>query len=216
MEDTVIEQIFLVGKLALPLIVSYLIGSIPAGVIVGKLFGKIDIRDFGSGNTGATNVWRELGWKAGLIVIVVDVGKGFVAASAIASMFSVPYLSAEVLAVACGVAAVLGHVFPVYTRFRGGKGVATGGGMMIAVAPIPVGIAIGVFGVVILVSRQVSLGSIVAALSVPVSILLLEKYTRNSYPPILFWLTVALFLFILFTHRSNIVRLIRGEERRIG
>ena len=198
------------------LLIAYLIGAIPTAVIAGKLLQGIDIRKEGSGNAGATNVWRVLGWKAGVTVLTIDLGKGILAASAIplipfGSISSDPLL----IPILCGLAAVIGHVFPVYMGFRGGKGVATAAGMLLSVATIPVGIAVGVFGITLLLFGRVSLGSLVGALSVPLMIALLNRYTALHYHPLLLALTSALALFIIITHRGNITRLLRGTERSL-
>ncbi len=197
------------------LLISYLIGAVPSALIAGRLLGGIDIRKHGSGNVGGTNAWRVLGWKAGLPVSIVDVGKGAVAATLISRLPFGPYpVDPTILPILCGLAAVIGHVFPVYTGFRGGKGVATGGGMLAAIAPIPVGMAAGVFVVALLLTGWVSLGSLLGALTVPLAIALLDAHTAAQYPPLLLGLTSALAAFIWFTHRGNIVRLVQGKERR--
>jgi len=196
------------------IVLAYLIGAFPSAVVIGRLIWHTDVREEGSGNAGATNAWRVLGWKAGLSVLILDAGKGALAAGIIPYIpFGVPPFDLRTLAILCGVAAVIGHVFPVYTRFRGGKGVATAAGMLAVVAPIPVGCAIGVFGVVLLSSGIVSLGSILAAWTIPTSAVLLSALTDAGYPPLLFGLTFALAAFITYTHRKNISRLIGGEER---
>jgi glycerol-3-phosphate acyltransferase PlsY len=200
--------------LAALLILSYLLGAFPSAIVIGRILGGIDIRKHGSGNAGATNAWRVLGWRGGLPVAVIDVAKGAAAAAGIARLPLGPLpLSVETVAVLCGIAAVLGHVFPIYTGFRGGKGVATAGGMLLATAPIPVGCALGVFLVAIFLSGVVSLGSILAAWAIPVSALLLDRLTDFDHPPLLIGLTGGLALFILYTHRTNIARLLKGEER---
>lgn len=203
-------------NLALLLVISYLLGAIPTSVIVGKSFRGIDVREHGSGNAGATNTWRVLGWKAGISVLALDAGKGAAAAVLVPLIhfghlpFTVP-----VIAILCGLSAVIGHVFPIYARFRGGKGVATGAGMLIAIAPIPVGIAIGVFGLSLFLSGMVSLGSILGVISVPISIVLLNRFSSASYHPLLLAITCALALFIIFNHRANIVRIVHGRERSL-
>ncbi|MCD6136615.1 glycerol-3-phosphate acyltransferase, partial [Candidatus Bipolaricaulota bacterium] len=123
-------------NLALLLVISYLLGAIPTSVIVGKAVRGIDVRKHGSGNAGATNTWRVLGWKAGVSVLALDAGKG-AAAAVLVPLIHFGHLpfTAPVIAILCGLSAVIGHVFPIYVGFRGGKGVATGAGMLIAVAP---------------------------------------------------------------------------------
>ena len=200
--------------LAVLLVLSYLIGAFPSGVVVGRIAKGIDIRQHGSGNAGATNAWRVLGWRVGLPVAVIDVAKGVAAAAGIARLPLGPLpLSFEVAAILCGLAAVLGHVFPIYTGFRGGKGVATAGGMLIATAPIPICCALGVFLLAVFLSGVISLGSILAPWTIPIEALLLDLFTDLSYPPLLIGLTGGLALFILYTHRTNLVRLLKGEEQ---
>ena len=200
--------------LAAVLALSYLLGAFPSGVVIGRVLKGIDIRQHGSGSAGATNAWRVLGWRLALPIAVIDVGKGIAAAAGIARLPLGPLpLDFEVVAILCGLAAVSGHVFPIYIGFRGGKGVATAGGMLIATAPLPVGCALGVFLLAVFLFGKVSLGSILAAWTIPVSTLLLGLFTDLSYPPLLVGLTGGLALFILYTHRTNIVRLLKGEEQ---
>jgi len=196
------------------LLIAYLLGAFPSSVVLGRLVGRIDVREHGSGNAGATNAWRVLGWKTGVAVLVLDVAKGVLAAVAVPMipMGSVP-VDGPTLAVLCGLTAVLGHVFPVYLRFRGGKGVATAAGMLVGVAPIPVGCALGVFAVLLVLFGRVSLGSIIAAWAIPLSAFLLNEFTSYKSPIALIAVTALLAAFITFTHRSNILRLIRGEEK---
>ena len=203
-------------NLALLLIISYLLGAIPTSVIVGKAVRGIDVREHGSGNAGATNTWRVLGWKAGMTVLALDAGKG-AAAAALVPLIHFGHLpfTAPVIAILCGLSAVIGHVFPIYVGFRGGKGVATGAGMLIAVAPIPVGLAIGIFGLSMFLFGMVSLASILAVMSVPISIVLLNRFSGASYHPLLLAITCILALFIIFNHRANIARIIHGRERSL-
>ena len=196
------------------LVLSYLLGAFPSAIVIGRILRGIDVRQHGSGNAGATNAWRVLGSRGGLPVAVIDVAKGAAAAVGVSRLPLGPLpLSIEVVAILCGIAAVLGHVFPIYTGFRGGKGVATAGGMLLATAPIPVGCALSVFLLALFLSGTVSLGSILAAWVIPTSALLLDLFTRFSYPPLLIGLTGGLALFILYTHRTNIARLLKGEEQ---
>ena len=202
-------------SLALLLVLSYLLGAFPSSIVYGRVFRKVDVREHGSGNAGGTNAWRVLGWKIGLPVMVTDVAKGALASLLIARipLGTLP-LEFSTVALLCGVAALLGHVFPVYTGFRGGKGVATGAGMLLVNAPIPVAGALGVFAVVLFLFGRVSLASILAAISLPISVVLIERATpAGEYPVLLLTLTIALALFILITHRANIRRLLRGEEK---
>ena len=198
------------------IVIAYLIGAIPTALIAGKLLKGIDIRTVGSGNVGATNTWRALGWKAGVGVLAIDLGKGLIAAALVPQIPLGPLpLGAQDVAILCGLAAVLGHVFPVYIGFRGGKGVATTTGMLIAVAPLPLGIAAGIFGLTFVITGRVSIGSLLGATSVPIAVWLLGRYGIATYPILLLGLTSALAAFIVFNHRANIVRLVRGKEHPI-
>lgn len=195
---------------AVAVVLSYLIGSIPAAYLAGKSRG-IDLRRFGSGNLGATNVVRTLGWKIGLIVFAFDVAKGALPVLAFPAV-SEGLLSRQVLAILCGVAAILGHFRPVFLKFgKGGKGVATAAGVFLALAPLPMVAAVAVFGVVVMVSGYVSLGSLTAALVLP-TLLFVTEGIRSP----VFQISVALALFVFWTHRANIQRLRRGEEYRFG
>ncbi len=203
-------------NIAILIAVSYLIGAIPTAIIIGKVFCNTDVRQHGSGSAGATNTWRVLGWKAGIIVLTLDVGKGVVTTTLVPMLpLGSGGLPPELVAILCGLAAVTGHVFPIYAGFRGGKGVATAAGMLAAIAPISVGIAASVFGITLVLFRRVSLGSIIGALTIPLSLVLINRYTAIHHHALLIWLGIVLCMFILFTHRGNILRLVRGEERAL-
>jgi len=210
-------------SLALIVILSYLAGSVPGSVWVGQLFYRIDVRKHGSNNAGATNVFRVLGWKAGLLSTIVDVGKGFLAAGVIAtiridqlpnepSFFQV----ASVISLLAGIAAIVGHMFPIFAGFRGGKGVNTAAGVLFAITPQTMWIVIGVFMIVLVITRYVSLASIIAALMFPTTIAIrrfvfdVETLDRSL---LLFGCVFA--IAILYAHRSNIRRLISGTENQI-
>lgn len=195
-------------------LIAYLVGAFPTAVIVGRLMRSIDIREHGSCNAGATNTWRVLGWRAGVAVLLVDFAKGVVATLAVPLIpLAVGSVAPQILAMTCGLAAVVGHVFPVYVGFRGGKGIATGAGMLVGIAPIPTGIALGVFVLLISIFGKVSLGSVAGALSVPLSMGMLGTWTAMSYHPALIAMACFLACFVLYTHRGNLRRLVRGEER---
>ncbi len=198
------------------IVIAYLIGAIPTAVAMGKVLKGIDIRTVGSGNAGATNTWRVLGWRAGATVLAIDLGKGLIAAALVPKIPIGPLLlSSANVAILCGLAAVIGHVFPVYIGFRGGKGVATTAGMLIVVAPIPLGIGAGMFTLAFILTGRMSIGSLLGAVSVPIAIVFLDYCGLFTYPVLLLALTSALAAFIAFNHRMNIVRLMRGEERPI-
>lgn len=201
-------------SLAILLVLSYLIGSFPSSIVYGKVFRKIDIRKHGSGNAGGTNAWRVLGWKIGLPVMITDVTKGAIASLLIARIPVGPLpFDPGTVALLCGIVAVVGHVYPVYTRFRGGKGVATGAGMLLANAPLAGVCALGVFAVLLFTFGKVSLGSVMAAISLPIFVFLLDRFTATDYPFLLIIVTLVLTVFIVVTHRTNIRRLLKGEEK---
>jgi glycerol-3-phosphate acyltransferase PlsY len=202
-------------SLALLLILAYLVGAFPSSVVLGKVFRGVDVLRVGSGNAGATNAWRVFGWRIGLAVMAIDTAKGALAAAAVPRIpvGALP-VSLPAASILCGAAAVVGHVFPVYIGFRGGKGVATGAGMLAAVAPIPTAVALGVFAVAVLTTGWVSLGSLLGAWSVPVAVALLPPASDGLAHPLLLGLTAALAAFITVTHRSNLRRLVQGKEAR--
>ena len=210
-------------SLAVILILSYLAGSIPGSVWVGKGLYGIDVRNHGSGNAGATNVFRVLGWKAGILSALVDLGKGLLAAGLIATIrldtlpSGIEFWQIETLVRAvAGVAAIVGHMFPVWARFRGGKGVNTAAGVLFALTPATMWIVLGVFVIVLLLSRYVSLASMSAAASFPTAVAI-RKYVFNidALDSSLMFFGVILAVGILFAHRSNIRRLLNGTENRI-
>ena len=197
----------------LALILSYLAGSIPSAVWAGRVFHGIDIREHGSGNAGATNTIRVLGWKTGVPVLIFDLAKGWLAASLPVFLNAAPEGSQHmtVLKIACGVAAINGHVFPVIAGFRGGKGVATTFGVLLALHPFLTLSCAGIFLVVLLVSNYVSLSSMTAGVMFPV--LMMTVFPTPSLLLKLFAVVVAIALVV--THRKNIGRLIRGEEKKV-
>ena len=193
---------------ALLLVLSYLLGAIPTSYWVGRAAYGIDLRERGSGNLGATNVYRVLGWKAALPVVVVDVTKGFVPAWLFARLDA----ASSTWALAYGTAAVLGHVYSVWVRFKGGKGVATSAGVLAGLAPIAVLAGLAVWVVAVFTTRMVALGSVLAALTVPAAVWLLPP---TGVTP-LFGFTLALAALVTWAHRTNIGRIARGEEHRFG
>lgn len=196
----------------LALILSYLAGSIPSAVWAGRIFHGIDIREHGSGNAGATNTIRVLGWKTGVPVLVFDLAKGWLAASLPVFLNAAPAGSQQmtVIQIACGVAAIIGHVFPVFAGFRGGKGVATTFGVLLALYPLLTLSCAGIFLVVLLISNYVSLSSMIAGIMFPV--LLMTVFHTPSLLLKIFSVVIAIALVV--THRKNIGRLVRGEEKK--
>ena len=200
---------------AIGVVLSYLIGSITWGYLFGRL-GGIDIRRWGSGNVGATNVARVLGGRRGVIVFVLDTLKGVAAAGLIGRcMGGILGTDATLFLVFCCVAVILGHVFPCWLRFKGGKGVATALGAWLVLDPIATLIALGVWIVLVVVWRYVSLGSIAAAVALPVVVALLNRDNVDAALPQLLF-AVVLSLLVLARHIGNIGRLIKGTESRIG
>jgi glycerol-3-phosphate acyltransferase PlsY len=199
-------------NIALGLLLAYLAGSIPTSVWVGRIFYGIDIRTQGSGNAGATNTLRILGWKAGVPVMVVDVLKGWFAVY-LYHFFAPDTLNEQSLVIykiALAAMAVIGHVFPVFAGFRGGKGIATLLGVGIALYPAAVLVVLGIFFLILLISGYVSLSSIIAAISFPLIVAFL--FNPESLP--LLVLAVCVGLFIPVTHRKNIGRLLKGTESK--
>ena len=192
---------------------AYLLGSIPTAVWVGKWFHKKDVRDFGSGNAGATNTIRVFGWKTGVPVLIFDVFKGWMAVHlALLSTYYIPksddYITFQLI---LGGAAILGHIFPVFAQFRGGKGVATMLGIILALSPVSTGVSFGVFVVTILLTKYVSLSSILAGFSFPFAVILIFHISTPSM--VIFSMVVAVLL--LLTHQKNIERLLRKEESKL-
>ncbi|HYW32816.1 MAG TPA: glycerol-3-phosphate 1-O-acyltransferase PlsY [Gemmatimonas sp.] len=191
------------------LVLAYLIGSIPTAYLVGRTYG-IDLRTVGSGNLGATNVFRTLGWKAGLFVYIVDLLKGAVPVLFLPGVARVA--AGWPWGVAFGVLAIAGHVRPVFLMGKGGgKGVATASGVFLALAPIPFLAAFAAFVITVQLTKYVSLGSLIGAVVLPVALLL---QTRALTPLVL--VSVGVCAFVFWTHRDNITRLRTGNERRVG
>jgi glycerol-3-phosphate acyltransferase PlsY len=199
------------------LFLSYVTGSTPTSIIVGKVFKRIDIREHGSGNAGGTNVFRVLGWKPALVVVIVDVFKGWLPPAIFAVHFIdyMPVPDLGLIQILCGFASVLGHTYTIFAGFKGGKGVGTLGGMLIALFPIALPLCLFVFALTLIITGYVSVGSMLASASLPVFLLILPVVSSIS-PPSLSLLVFSLLVpwFIIFTHRSNITRLRSGEENR--
>lgn len=195
---------------------SYLAGSIPTSIISSKLFRGIDIRNYGSGNAGGTNTIRVLGWKFGIAVIIVDVGKGVLATLLISQLRIDPILvfSPDMVQIFAGSCAISGHIWPVFARFKGGKGVGTGGGMLFSLYPAAGFVCLVIFACILLTVRIVSVSSIAAAISLPIVILAMKKFMDYPISNELFYFSILAAILIIYTHRSNIKRLIHGEEKR--
>ncbi len=195
------------------ILLAYLIGSIPTSVWVSKYFFGVDIRDYGSGNAGATNTYRVLGSRWGTFVMIVDVLKGLVATSL---FLLIPYYMHDEwdrtnLMIGLGLAAVVGHIFPIFADFKGGKGVATLLGMVIAIQPIVAVCCVGVFLLVLYLTRFVSLSSILAGISFAVFILFIFNERETLYRIF----AVAVALMVMLTHQKNINRIFKGTESKV-
>jgi len=199
-------------EIILLIIAAYLIGSIPTAVWVGKIFYRIDVREHGSGNAGATNTIRVLGYKAGIPVLLFDVFKGWIAVQ-LAVWISFPGLSEDgvtYVMISCAIAAVLGHIFPLFAGFRGGKGVGTLAGVGLALYPLALLIVLGIFIVILAITHYVSLASILGSISFPFIVYFITGERHIT----LLILALLIAVFVPLTHRKNIKRLLKGEENR--
>ena len=202
-----------IARIAAPLAVGYLIGGIPWALIIGKRFYGIDPRKHGSGNLGATNVFRTLGWKAALAVAVLDIAKG-AAAVLLAMSVCPPEVRGDArdwVLVSVAIVTILGHTYSPYIRFNGGKGVATAAGVVAVMMPLTWPILFVTFVVVIAIWRMVSLGSIVIAIEFP-----LLAWLLYGDRPVLVIFAVCAAALVVFNHRSNLARIARGEEPKIS
>jgi acyl phosphate:glycerol-3-phosphate acyltransferase len=190
------------------LVASYFVGAIPTSYLAGRLFRGIDLREHGSKNLGATNVYRTLGWRFAVPVGLFDMAKG----AAPVLLFAPRVSDSQLFALACGIAAIMGHVFSVFVRFRGGKGVATAAGVMLGLTPIALGVAALTWLLIVALSGYVSLASIAAAAVFPLGVYFLERLER----PEILWLDVLVAVAIIWLHRANIRRLLDGTESRFG
>ncbi|MEW6607784.1 MAG: glycerol-3-phosphate 1-O-acyltransferase PlsY [bacterium] len=190
-------------EIILVIIFSYLIGAIPTAYIIGRIFGKVDIRTVGSGNVGASNVYRIVGKTAGISVLIIDILKGFLPVCLVNLL-----AFATIYQIMAGLGAIIGHIWTVFLKFKGGKGVATGLGVFLGLTPIPVLIALLVFLLVVAISRYISIGSIIAAIFIPVLLL----FFKEEPEIIIFALVVS--LLIVIRHIPNIKRLITGQEHK--
>lgn len=210
-------------SLGVIVLLSYLVGSIPGSVWVGKALKGIDVREFGSGNAGATNTFRVLGWKAGTLATLVDFGKGLFAAGVIATIrldpmiVELPFWNPDVFyQMVAGVSAVVGHMWPIYIGFRGGKGMNTSAGVLFAITPYSMWITLAVFLIVLFTFRYVSLASIAAAFTFPTTVGI-RKYVFDieRLDASIFVISIIIAVGLIYAHRSNIKRLFAGNENRI-
>ena len=198
------------------IIISYVVGSIPTSIIVAKSIAGIDIRQHGSGNAGMTNVVRVMGWKPGLIVGAVDIIKGWVATAWFPHLLLInsTEMDISIVQIAAGAAAVLGHTFTIFAGFRGGKGIATLAGMMIALYPIAVAVCIFTFGVTLITCGYVSVSSITASVTLPLVVIMLPLIGFSPPPQPLMIFSIMVPIFVFLTHRDNISRMSQGNEKR--
>lgn len=198
----------------LAVIIAYLIGSIPTAVWVGKWMYQVDVREHGSRNGGATNTFRVLGKKAGIPVLLFDIFKGWCATMGLSwlsyyTQGSEFYINFQI---ATGIAAIIGHIFPIFAGFNGGKGVATTLGVILTLHPLAALTTLGVFLIVFLVTRYVSLGAIISAFAFPILVIAIFKTSFIS----LMYFSVFFALVVIVTHKKNIMRLLNNEENRIN
>jgi glycerol-3-phosphate acyltransferase PlsY len=212
--------------LAIIILLSYLVGSIPNSIIVSKLVRGIDIREHGSGNAGGTNVMRVIGWRYGMVVILLDALKGIIAVILIARLHYgplpfenvSPFDDFTLVQIIAGVAAVIGHIWSIFAEFKGGKGIATALGMLTMLITVEMLIAMGVFLIVVIISKYISLGSLVAAVSIPIVLFFRENILHdhiNGYNTILPFV-IFLTLLVIYTHRKNLVRIFNGTENKFS
>ena len=195
------------------ILLAYLTGAFPSAVWVGKIFYKIDVREFGSGNAGATNTFRVLGKMAGIPVLIMDIFKGWICVNYISFLTNIPQSPEAIFEIklAFGIAAVIGHLFPIYTGFRGGKGIATLLGLLIGLHYVAALYSILVFLIVFIISKYVSLGSIIASIAFPILVILILDSNNTSLNLFAFFVPIL----SLITHQKNIERLLRGEETKV-
>ncbi|MDX1699913.1 MAG: glycerol-3-phosphate 1-O-acyltransferase PlsY [Melioribacteraceae bacterium] len=208
------------------IILSYLVGSIPVSIIMTKIIKGVDVRDFGSGNAGGTNASRVLGKKYGVLIILLDALKGVIAVVLISRLYfgsfpfpnTTPFDDFTLVQIIAGVAAIIGHIWTIFAGFKGGKGIATGLGVLVSIVTIDLLVALGIFLAVMFISKYISLASITAAISVPVTMIVRENIFGveiPSYHTILPFV-IGIALLVIYTHRSNVERLLRGSENKIS
>jgi glycerol-3-phosphate acyltransferase PlsY len=213
-------------NMAIVVLLSYIIGSIPTSIILSKWRHGFDIRSKGSGNAGGTNVFRVLGWKSGLFVTIFDAMKAVIATTVIARLFwdptlpfynRTPFDDFTIIQMICGAAAIVGHIWTVFAGFKGGKGIACGAGVLIGIAPTEFAVAIIVFLAVLFSWKYVSLGSIAAAVAFPVSLFVRHNILYDeihSYKTLIFF-SIGVAVLLVYSHRKNIRRLLEGTENKI-
>jgi len=214
-------------NMAIVVLLSYIVGSMPTSVMLSKWRHGFDIRTKGSGNAGGTNVFRVLGWKSGLFVTTIDVLKGVIATVFVARLFwdptlpfynRTPFDDFTIIQMICGGAAIVGHVWTIFAGFKGGKGMATAAGMLIGIAPTEFAVSGAIFAIVFFSFRYVSLGSICAAIAFPLSLIIRHNILSDeihSYKTLVFF-SVGVAVLLVYSHRANIKRLLEGTENKIS
>jgi len=197
-------------------LIGYILGSIPTSYMAGRMAAGIDLREHGSGNLGATNTFRILGARVAVVVLVVDVAKGFLPVYLSPHLPGAPEFPAHWLKLVAAFSAVLGHMFSVFLRFSGGKGIATTAGAYMALSPYAFAFALLVWLAVLAVGRIVSVASMVAALTLPFLVLLTWRLDLSPVQPSVLVVSAALSVVIIAKHRSNIRRLMSGEEPKLA
>jgi glycerol-3-phosphate acyltransferase PlsY len=199
------------------IILSYLLGSIPSAIIISRVFKGIDIRDYGSKNPGFTNVYRVLGVLPAIIVLIMDIGKGVSAVLLVTQISLDPVtLNLVSLKILAGISVILGHVFPIFAGFKGGKGIATGLGALFSLIPLEIALALVIFIAIVIITRYISLGSLVAVSFIFLALLFERYYLGESVPTELLGMIFFLLVFVFYTHRKNIRRLLNGTENKFG
>lgn len=196
--------------------VAYIFGSFPTAIIAGKLLKKIDIREHGSGNAGATNVVRVLGWKAGLVVLLIDMLKGFIPVFWLTPLIVSQPENVVYYQLLAAVFAIVGHIWTIFAGFKGGKGVGTAAGVFMGLAPLALSLALVIFALVVWATRYVSLGSLLASLAFLVTLLLQKYMFQVHVPDVLIYVGAIVVLLIWFAHRANLTRLFSGNESKIS
>jgi len=208
------------------ILLSYLVGAIPTSIIMSKLVKGIDIRNHGSGNAGGSNVFRVLGWKYGISVILLDATKGMIAVLLVSRLYfgsfpfpnATPFDDFTLVQIIAGVSAILGHIWTIFAGFKGGKGIATGLGILVSIVTVDMLLGLVVFALVVGVSKYISLGSLAAAFSVPVFMIIRENIFGvdiSGYHTIL-PVTIFLAFLVMYTHKANIGRIMNGNENKIS
>lgn len=208
------------------IVLSYLVGSIPVSIILTKVIKGVDIRNFGSGNAGGTNVSRVLGKKFGILTILLDAMKGVIAVIFISRLYfgdfpfqnTTPFDDFTLVQIIAGVVAVMGHIWTIFAGFKGGKGIATGLGVLVSVVTLDMLLALGVFLAVVYFSKYISLASISAAVSVPLIMIARENVFGVDIPSYhtLLPFVIGLALLVIYTHKANLARILNGSENKIS